>query len=192
MSESIQHLLEKIRPPRVQITYDVEIGDAIIMKQLPFTVGVLADLAGVPDPNSPPAPLKDRQFDSIDRTTFDVVMSKIGPRLPLQVQNVMTPNGGPLEVLLNFKSMQDFNPLNVARQVPEVAQVLQARELLANLLTKLVGNQPLETLLESVLTNPDLPKSLLAQAQAAIQKSQQAPAKADAKPGQTPPAPSSK
>lgn len=158
MAENTQQLLTKIRPPRVQITYDVETGDAIIMKQLPFIVGVLADLAGVPE-NTPPK-LKDRKFVEIDMDSFNEVMGKIAPRLPLRVPNVLDNQGGELNILLNFATMDDFNPVNVAKQIPALAQLLDARERLSNLLAKLDGNDTLDSLLQEVAHSTDLQKEL--------------------------------
>ena len=178
-----QHLLEKIRPPRVQITYDVEIGDAIIMKQLPFVVGIMADLAGVPA--NPLPKLKDRKFVDIDSGSLNEIMSKIAPRLPLRVPNVLTNAGGEINVLLNFPDMDAFNPVNVARQVPPLAKLLDARQHLSDLLIKLDGNDTLDAFLQEIIQSTAIQKSLQSEVQA---EDAQAAAQ-DAKPGDTTPGP---
>lgn len=182
MTESTQHLLEKIRPPRVEITYDVEIGDAIIMKQLPFVVGIMADLLGVPL-NAPPK-LKDRKFTEIDAGSFNTIMAKMGPTLPLRVPNVVTNAGGELNVLLSFNTMDDFNPVNIARQVPELAKLLEARQHLSDLLTKLDGNDVLDGFLQEIIANKTLQSSLQTEVQ-------EEDTQADAKPGDIQPKASS-
>lgn len=163
MTESTQHILDKVRPPRVQLTYDVETGNAIIMKQLPFVMGILADLAGVPE-NAPPK-LKDRKFVDIDRDSFNDIMSKIAPRLPLRVPNVLNDQGGELNVLLNFASMDDFNPVSIAQQVPALAQLYEARQKLSNLLAKLDGNDTLDSLLQEVIHSTELQKEIQTEVQ---------------------------
>jgi len=178
MTESTQHILEKIRPPRVEITYDVEIGDAIIMKQLPFVVGIMADLLGVP--LNPPTKLKDRKFTEIDCGSFNTVMGKMAPTLPLRVPNVLTNEGGELNILLTFNTMDDFNPINIAGQVPELDQLLTARQHLSDLLTKLDGNDTLDGYLQEIIASSALQKSLQSQVQAET-------AQTDAKPGDVQP-----
>ena len=151
MTESTQHILDKVRPPRVHITYDVQIGDAIEMKELPFVMGVLADLSGQPE-NPLPKP-KDRKFVNIDGDNFDDIMASIAPRLALRVQNALSNDDTMLNVLLNFKSMDDFNPVNVVKQVGPLAQLYDARTKLSDLLSKLDGNDDLDALLLDVIEN---------------------------------------
>lgn len=148
-----QHLLDKIRPPRVHITYDVEIGDAIEMKELPFVVGVIADLSGTRDPDNPLAPVKQRKFAEIDRDNFNDIMSKTNPRLAFQVENALTDDNTELNLLLKFQNMDDFSPVNVIKQVPGMAALYETRTRLKDLLTKLDGNDELDTLLTGVLSN---------------------------------------
>ena len=110
MPESTQHKLDRVRPPRVQITYDVEIGDAIVMKELPFIVGIMADLSGHPVEALPP--LKERKYVEIDRDNFNDIMKAIGPRLALRVKNTLSSGNGSgdenLNVELKFNSIEDF------------------------------------------------------------------------------------
>jgi type VI secretion system protein ImpB len=152
MAESLQHVLSRVRPPRVQITYDVEIGGAIEKKELPFVVGILADLSGVP---SEPLPkLKERKFVEIDRDNFNDVMGSIAPRLPIRVKNRLKPEDGDmLNVELTFKRMDDFNPANLVEQVPLLRKLYEGRQRLRDLLTKLDGNDELDALLRQVVEN---------------------------------------
>src|SRR5436309_8496079 len=105
--QSTQHKLDRVRPPRVQITYDVEIGDAIQMKELPFVAGILADLSGKPAEALPT--LKDRKFVEIDRDNFNDVLAAAAPRLALRVPNRLAKDDSMLNVELQFKSMDDFD-----------------------------------------------------------------------------------
>ncbi|MGH9448081.1 MAG: type VI secretion system contractile sheath small subunit [Terriglobia bacterium] len=162
MPESTQHKLDRIRPPRVQITYDVEIGGAIQKKQLPLVVGILADLAGKPD--QPLPRLKDRKFVEIDRDNFDKVMASIAPRWAGSVDNILSGNGGKLNAELKFHTMDDFGPLNVARQIEPLRKLLEARGRLSDLLAKLDGNDALDTLLLEAGGNPEGLKQLQAAA----------------------------
>lgn len=155
MTESTQHLLDKIRPPRVQITYDVEVGDAIEMKSLPFIVGVIADLSGDRDPNNPLPSIKQRKFAEIDRDNFNEIMGKIAPRCAFQVDNKLADDNTQLNLLLNFASMDDFDPVSVIKQVPAMAKLYETRTKLKDLLTKLDGNDDLETMLTEILDNTD-------------------------------------
>src|SRR6516162_5595359 len=112
--ESMQHKLDRVRRPRVQITYDVETNGAMVKTELPFVVGVLADLSG--QPKEALRPLKDRKFVPIDRDNFNDVLAKSAPRLALKVQNRLTDEDSKLAVELNFKSIDDFEPARVAEQ----------------------------------------------------------------------------
>jgi len=157
---SAQHLLDKVRPPRVQITYDVETGGAIQAYELPFVMGILADLAGVP--STPLPPLKKRKFIDIDRDNINDVMASLNAQLPVRVPNVLGASapglkGAPdLNILLTFQSMDDFNPLNIVMQVPELADIYQKRVLLSDLLSKLDGNDALDAELRNIVDNPDV------------------------------------
>lgn len=162
MSESTQHKLDRVRPPRVQITYDVEIGDAIEMKELPFVVGVLADLAGKPSEDNPPPRVKDRKFVEIDRDNFNDVMSSIGPRLAFQVDNKLADDDSKLNIELNFTQLDDFEPQNVIQQIEPLKKLFEARTRLNDLIAKLDGNDDLDALLQDVAANTDGLKELKA------------------------------
>src|SRR5713226_2570605 len=110
-SESTQHRLDRVRRPRVQITYDVETNGAMVKTELPFVVGVMADLSG--QPKDAPRPLKERKFVPIDRDNFNEVLERATPRLAMKVQNRLTGDDSKLAVELNFKNMDDFEPTRV-------------------------------------------------------------------------------
>jgi len=156
--ESIQKRLQKVRPPRVQLTYEVERGDAIEVKELPFVVGVVADLAGQSEVEQPK--LRDRKFVSIDRDNFDDVMKAIEPRAAFQVENRLSDAGGTFGVDVRFRSMADFNPDEVVAQIEPLRRLLEARSKLADLRNKLAGNDKLEDLLGDVLSNTEKLKTL--------------------------------
>ena len=153
MAESTQHKLDRIRPPRVQITYDVEIGDAIQMKELPFVGGIMADLSGVPEEAL--AKVKDRKFVEIDRDNFNDVMASINPRLVFQAENKLADDGSKLNVELKFSNMDDFNPVAVLKQVTPLKKLYDARQRLSDLLTKLDGNDELDQLLQDVVASTE-------------------------------------
>ena len=153
MAESLQHTLDRVRSPRVHITYDVEVGDAIEMKEIPFVVGVLADLSGNPD--QPLPKVKDRKFVEIDRDNFNQVLAGMKPRLAYKVDNKLTDDDSKIAVELRFKSLDDFHPERVAGQIEPVRKLVDARKRLSDLLSKLDGNDKLEELLQDVLTNTD-------------------------------------
>lgn len=150
---STQHKLDRIRPPRVQITYDVEIGGSLLAYELSFVMGIIADLAGTPA--TPLPPLKDRKFIEIDRDNFNDVMASLNAQLPLRVKNVLGGSAPDLNVLLSFKSMDDFNPGNIVGQVDALGAEYQKRVLLTDLLSKLDGNDALDAELRNVIENPD-------------------------------------
>ena len=150
---SMQHKLDRVRRPRVQITYDVETNGAMKKTELPFVVGVLADLSG--QPKEPLKPLKDRQAVYIDRDNFNNVLEKAAPRLALRVADRLTGGDGKLAVELNFKTIEDFEPAKVAQQVGPLNELLQMRHNLTELLSKMEGNDKLEALLADVLASTD-------------------------------------
>lgn len=152
-TESLQHKLDRVRPPRVHITYDVEIGDAIEMKEIPFVVGVLSDLSGKPD--EPLPKMKDRKFIEIDRDNFDKVLEGMKPRVAFRVDNKLTDDNTKLAVDLRFKSMDDFHPEAVVQQVEPLRKLLEARSKLSDLLNKLDGNDKLDELLQNVITSTE-------------------------------------
>ncbi|HXZ00139.1 MAG TPA: type VI secretion system contractile sheath small subunit [Stellaceae bacterium] len=154
MAESTQHKLDRVRPPRVQITYDVEIGGAIEKKELPFIVGILADLSGKPAEALPP--VKDRKFVEIDRDNFNDVLAAISPRLAFRVPNKLVKDStDQLNVELVFKNMDEFGPVEIIRQVPALKKLYEGRQRLRDLLTKLDGNDGLDALLKDVIQNTE-------------------------------------
>jgi type VI secretion system protein ImpB len=157
-TESTQHKLDRIRRPRVHLTYDVEVGGAIQKKELPFVVGVLADLSG--KPQEPLPRLKDRKFIDIDRDNFNKVLAGMKPRLAFQVENRLQEDGSKMGVELKFSHISDFEPEQVVRQVEPLRKLLEAREKLSNLVSKMDGNEKLEQLLQDVVNNTDALKKL--------------------------------
>jgi type VI secretion system protein ImpB len=158
MGESTQKKLSRIRPPRVQITYDLETGGAIEMKELPLVVGILADLAGQPE--NPLPPVKARKFVDIDRDNVNEVLASIGPRLSFTVPNRLREDGGNLPVELRFRKLDDFRPEALVQQVEPLKQLFLARQRLNDLLAKLDGNDDLDALLQDVATNTDSQQTL--------------------------------
>ncbi|GAB3407136.1 type VI secretion system contractile sheath small subunit [Massilia agilis] len=152
-SESVQKRLQKVRAPRVQMTYDVEIGDAIENKELPFVVGVVGDFGA--DPSVEKKRLKDRNFVNVDASNFDEVLAGVAPVANFRVQNHMSPEGGEFAVQLQFKEMDDFRPESVVQQVAPLKGLLDARTKLADLRNKLAGNDKLEDILSEVLSNTE-------------------------------------
>jgi len=156
---STQHKLDRVRPPRVQITYDVEVGDAIEVKELPFVMGVLGDFTG--QPVDPLPRLKDRKFVEVTPDNFDTVLESMKPHLAFSVENKLSddPNAGNIKVDLQFKSLEDFSPDNVARQVKPLRELLELRDRLSDLRGSMQGNDKLEELLrESVSDKEKLAK----------------------------------
>ena len=158
---SMQHKLDRVRRPRVQITYDVETNGAMQKVELPFVVGVMADLSG--QPKEPLRPLKDRKVVSIDRDNFNGVLEKAMPRIATRVENKIQNDGSKIGVELNFKSMDDFEPARVAAQIPALKELMGMRHNLEQLLAKMEGNDQLEELLAEVLKNSDKAKELAKQ-----------------------------
>lgn len=154
MADSTQQKLGRVRPPRVQITYDVETGGAIEKKELPFIVGIMADLSG--KPAEALAPVKDRKFVEIDRDNFNDVLASVGPRLALRVPNRLDKDSDEqLGIELKFTHMDDFSPVEVMEQVPALKALMDARKRLRDLLTKLDGNDELDSLLSQVVRNTE-------------------------------------
>ncbi|MET0645153.1 MAG: type VI secretion system contractile sheath small subunit [Pyrinomonadaceae bacterium] len=154
-TESTQHKLSRVRAPRVHITYDVEVGNAIEAKELPFVVGVLGDFSGKPDPDDPnPLPkVKERKFIEIDRDNFDKVLAGMKPRLAYSVRNRLTPGGGNINVELRFDSLDDFEPDKVVQNVEPLKELVEKRQRLSDLLSKMDGNDRLESLLSSIIND---------------------------------------
>jgi len=161
MSASIHEKLNRVRKPRVHITYDVETEGAEVQRELPFVMGVMGDFSG--DPTKPLAPLADRKFVQIDRDNFDEVMSRIGPGLKLRVDNTLAGDGSEIAVDLKFNGIDDFEPARVVEQVPALKQLMETRNKLRDLMGKVDRSAELENLLEQVLQNETELKSLSSQ-----------------------------
>ena len=158
--ESTQHKLDRVRSPRVQITYDVETGGAIEMKELPFVVGVLADLGGKQE--TPLPTLKDpkRKFVEIDRDNFNDVMKGMKPRLAFKADSKLTNDDTKLSVELKFNSIDDFEPEQVANQVEPLRKLMEVRKQLTALLAKTDGNDRLAEKLQEIIGNTDLQQKI--------------------------------
>lgn len=163
--DSVQKRLERVRPPRVQLTYDVEIGDAVEQKELPFVMGVMGDFTGQQDPDKPLPKLKDRKFVNVDLDNFDEVLTGMAPRATYRVKNKLSEDGGEFAVNLEFKKMDDFRPEAVVEQVEPLRKLLEARTKLSDLRNKLAGNDKLEDVLGEVLSNTEKLKQLGSEAQ---------------------------
>ena len=161
MSASVHDKLNRVRKPRVHITYEVETEGAEIQRELPFVVGVLGDFSG--DPTSPLRPLADRKFIQIDRDNFNDVMAGMTPGLKLKVDNKLSEEGGQMAVDLKFNGIEDFEPARVAQQVPALRALLETRAKLRDLMSKVDRSEELESLLEQVLKSEDGMKSLSSQ-----------------------------
>ncbi len=151
--ESVHKRLERVRKPRVHITYEVEVGDAQEVKELPFVVGVMGDFSG--DPTQPLRPLRDRKFTQIDRDNFNEVMASMNPGLNFRVENTLAGDGTEIPVNLAFNSIEDFEPANVAQQIEPLRKLLQIRNELRDLLTKVDRSEDLESILDRVLQNSE-------------------------------------
>jgi type VI secretion system protein ImpB len=157
MSKSSQKFIARNRAPRVQIEYDVELYGAEKKVQLPFVMGVMADLSGKPE--DPLPPVSDRKFLEIDVDNFDSRMKSMKPRVAFQVPNTLTGDGN-LPVDITFESMDDFSPAAVARKVDGLNKLLEARQQLSNLITYMDGKSGAEELIAKVLADPALLKTL--------------------------------
>lgn len=156
--ESTQKKISRVRPPRVQITYDVEVGDAIETKELPFVLGVVGDLSGKPKEELPK--VKDRKFVNIDKDNFDEVLKGMAPRVQLQVDNRLKEDGSKLAVELEFNKLEDFHPEAIVENVEPLKKLLEARRRLSDLRNKVVGNNKLEELLEDVVRDTEKLQSI--------------------------------
>jgi type VI secretion system protein ImpB len=161
--ESVHKKLERIRPPRVNITYEVETGGAIEVKELPFVMGVLADLSGQPTDELPK--LKDRKFAEITLDNFDDVLASMKPHLAFTADNKLSddPNAGKIQVDLDFESLADFSPDRVAQRVEPLRKLLELRGQLADLRGKVQSNEKLEEILLATLSDDDKRKKLQAE-----------------------------
>ena len=156
--ESLQHKLDRVRPPRVHITYDVELGGAIEQKELPFVIGVIGDFSGKPD--QPLPRVKERKFIEVDRDNFDQVLAGMKPRLALRVDNKLANDESKMRVEVRFNSLEDFEPDKVVNQVEPLRKLVEARRRLSDLLSKMDGNDKLEELLQEVIQNTAAQKQL--------------------------------
>lgn len=151
--ESVQKKLQRIRPPRVQLTYDVEVGDGREIKELPFVVGVLGDFSAASELEK--TKLKDKKFINVDLENIDEVMQSLAPRASFQVENSLTEESGKISVDLVFNTIDDFRPEQVVQQVEPLRKLVEARERLTDLRNKISNNERLEDLLDDVLKNTD-------------------------------------
>lgn len=158
MAESIHEKLKRVRKPRVHITYEVETEGAEILRELPFVVGILGDFSG--DPTEPLRPLSERKFIQIDRDNFNDVMARMTPGLNIRVDNTLAGDGTQMAVALKFNSIEDFEPGRVAEQVPALKALLETRNKLRDLMSKVDRSEQLENLLEQILKNEGELKSL--------------------------------
>lgn len=156
--ESVQKKLQRIRPPRVQLTYDVEVGDGKEIKELPFVVGVMGDFSAASEVEK--TKLKDKKFINVDLENIDEVMESLAPRASFQVENTISEEGGRMAVDLTFKSMLDFRPENIVQQVDPLRKLVEAREKLTDLRNKISNSEKLEDLLDEVLKNTEQVRQL--------------------------------
>ena len=159
--ESIHEKLKRVRRPRVHITYEVETEGAEILRELPFVVGIMGDFSG--NPTQPLRPLNERKFIQIDRDNFNEVMARMTPGLNLRVDNKLADDGSQFAVSLKFNSIEDFEPARVAQQVPALKALIETRDKLRDLMSKVDRSEQLESLLEQILTNENELKSLSGQ-----------------------------
>jgi type VI secretion system protein ImpB len=150
---SINDKIERNRRPRVHIKYEVEHDGASVERELPFVVGVMGDFSG--NPTKPLRPLKERKFVQIAQSNFDEVMTQIAPELNIKVANTLAGDDSEMRVQLKFKSMDDFDPARIAESVPALKELMDTRNRLRDLMTKVDRSAELEDLLERVLQNQD-------------------------------------
>jgi type VI secretion system protein ImpB len=156
--ESIQHKIDRVRPPRVQITYDVEVGGAIELKELPFVVGVMGDFVGKSE--DPLPAIKNRKFVEIDPDNFNQVLAGMKPRVAYSVENKMQDDGSKIGVDLKFNNIEDFEPDNVVQQIEPLRKLVEARQKLSDLRSKMDGNDKLESMLNDIIGDVDKQKQL--------------------------------
>lgn len=166
MEDNTQHKLDQVRPPRVQITYDVMVGNAMEHKELPFVVGIMADLSGMRDDE--PIPLKDRSFVGIYSENMNDIMAHIDPKLNLSVENKLLNNNKKINVNLKFECMEDFSPINLIKQIPALFALYESRINLQDLLSKMDGNDALEEMLMEIMQDPDKQEKLLKEIEAEL------------------------
>jgi type VI secretion system protein ImpB len=168
MAESIHGKLKRVRPPRVHITYEVEVGDAVVVKDLPFVVGVLGDFSG--NPTQPLKRMEDRKFISIDRDNFNDVMARMTPGVNIRVENTLAGDGSEMAVQLKFNSIEDFEPAKIVEQVEPLRKLLEARNKLRDLQTNVDKADNLEPYIEEILKNTEKMQSLAGELGSAPEK----------------------
>ena len=156
--ESVQKRLQRVRPPRVHLTYDVEVGDGKESKELPFVVGVMGDFAGSSEVEQ--VKLKDKKFVNVDLDNIDEVMSAMAPRATFSVDNHLTDEGGRIPIDLTFKGMDDFKPESIVQNIDPLRQLVQARARLTDLRNKISTSEKLEDLLDDVLKSTEKVRQL--------------------------------
>ncbi len=156
--ESIQHKIDRVRPPRVQITYDVEVGGAIELKELPFVIGVMGDFVGKSE--DPLPAIKNRKFVELDPDNFNQVLAGMKPRVAFTVDNKMQDDGSKVGVDLKFNNIEDFEPDNVVQQVEPLRKLVEARQKLSDLRSKMDGNEKLESILNDIIGDAGKQKEL--------------------------------
>jgi len=157
--DTVYKKLSKVRKPRVHISYEVETNGATEKKELPFIVGVMGDYSGN-NPTVSKKSLKDRKFIQVDPDNFDEVMGKIGPGVSMKVKNTLADDDSEIKIDLAFKSMSDFEPQNIAKQVEPLRKLLETRQKLTELLSKADRSENLESLLENVLQDNESLKNI--------------------------------
>jgi type VI secretion system protein ImpB len=158
VSDSVHDKLKRVRKPRVHISYEVETEGAQVVRELPFVLGVMGDFSG--DPTQPLKPMADRKFVQIDRDNFNDVMARMNPGLKLKVDNTLAGDGTQMAVDLKFNGIEDFDPARIADQVPALRALVETRNKLRDLMSKVDRSDELESLLEQVLQNESDLKSL--------------------------------
>jgi type VI secretion system protein ImpB len=170
MPESKQKKLERVRPPKVQISYEVETLDAIVKKELPFVMGVIADLSGdneVKDAKGRPVKITDRKFSQIDRDNFNTILNGCKPRAAFRVADKLSGEAGKtMSIDLEFQHMNDFHPEKIAEKIEPMRKLMEARRRLASLKQKMDGNTDLENSLNEILKNVDLRQQVKASLEA--------------------------
>lgn len=156
--ESIQHKIDRVRPPRVQITYDVEVGGAIELKELPFVVGVMGDFVGKPE--EPLPAIKNRKFVEIDPDNFNQVLAGMKPRVAFSVDNKLQDDGSKVGVDLTFSNIEDFEPDQIVQNVEPLRKLVEARQKLSDLRSKMDGNEKLENILNDLISDTDKQKQI--------------------------------
>lgn len=154
-SESHQHKLDRIRAPRVQITYDLHKDGATEKKELPYVIGVMGDFTGHPDPSKDRVRLKDRKLVNVDRDNFNDVLKAMEPRLQIQVDNTLKGDGSKIGLELRFNKLQDFEPEQLVKQIDPLKKLFEARQRLQDLRNKMAGNEQLEEELQKILDSTE-------------------------------------